>query len=373
MSTVISAINAMTMAPARAVTLIKPHSADHHGPREVLPPLGYVLLLGLAAYFFCSDWIMHMAGVHVAGHGHVEETGEHFSPMWQVWLVRLLVFAGGSIIGWAVHKPLNSWFAAFLVGFNRVFDIVTEFYGATVTRILRFSIIALVLYAGLLCLTYGIMQAVPTGFIPDQDKGYLVVNAQLPEGASLERTDRVMRQMEDIALNDKELKTAVAHTITVPGYSILTGTNLSNVGGMFVILKSFEERKGKPALAAAAVAAKMRKIYRERILNANTAVFGAPAIDGLGNTGGFKMQVQAKAAQGPRALEGAVFSLATGRLRPAGSGGPVQQLQRHAAAIRRRRRPRTGQLARRGPGRTLRYAQHLLRLGLRQRLHALRP
>jgi multidrug efflux pump len=305
-STVISAINAMTMAPARAVTLIKPHSKEHsHGPREVLPPLGYVLLLGFIAYHFLANPIMGVVGVHPPGHGE----GEAASPMWQVWLARLAVFAVGAVVGWLVHKPLNAIFSVFLRGFNNVFDVVTEIYGAIVTRILRFSVIALILYAGLLYLTYTMTQIVPTGFIPEQDKGYLVVNTQLPDGASLERTDEVMRKMEQIALHHKDLEEAVAHTINVPGYSILTGTNLSNVGGMFVILKPFEERKGKPALSAKAVAARMRSIYKEAILSANVAVFGAPPIDGLGNTGGFKLQVQDRTAQGPRALEGAVFSL----------------------------------------------------------------
>jgi multidrug efflux pump len=308
-ATVISAINAMTMAPARAVTLIKPHSSDHHGPREVLPPLGYALLFGFIAFHFFADWVMGLVGVHLPAHGHGEHAVEHPSPVWQIWLVRLGLFGVGVVIGWLIHKPLNSVLAAFLVGFNKVFDVVTLIYGGTVKRILRFSIIALFLYAGLLVLTYQMTQVVPIGFIPEQDKGYLVVNAQLPDGASLERTNEVMKEMENIALHDEELKHAVAHTINVPGYSILTGTNLSNVGGMFVVLKSFEERKGKPELSAKAVAALMRKIYRDKILSATVAVFGAPPIDGLGNTGGFKLQVQDRRAQGPRALEGAVANL----------------------------------------------------------------
>ena len=105
-----------------------------------------------------------------------------------------------------------------------------------------------------------------------------------------------MRRMEEIALHDKELKKPVAHTISVPGYSILTGTNLSNVGGMFVILKPFDQRKGKPGLTAKAVAEKMRQIYRSKILSANIAVFGAPPIDGLGNTG--RLQAAGAGSQG---------------------------------------------------------------------------
>lgn len=99
--------------------------------------------------------------------------------------------------------------------------------------------------------------------------------------------------------------------ISIPGYSILTGTNISNVGGMFVILKPFKERKGKPGLSAPAVAKKLREVYREKILSANVAVFGVPPIDGLGSTGGFKLQVQDRASVGPRGLEGAVATLAS--------------------------------------------------------------
>lgn len=310
-STVISAINAMTMAPARAVTLIKPHKpGEHHGPREVLPPLGYVLLFGFIAFHFFADMAMGAVGVHSPSHGHGEEVAHAASPSWQIWAVRLGVFAIGGVLGWLFHKPVNAVFARFLAGFNRVFDVITNIYGATITRILRFSVIALVIYGGLLAATYGMTQVVPGGFIPEQDKGYLIVNAQLPDGASLERTNEVMRTMEDIAKDDDELKDAVAHTINVPGYSILTSTNISNVGGMFVILKPFEVRKGKAELSANAVADRMRRIYREKIRSANVAVFGAPPIDGLGNTGGFKLQVQDRGSQGPRALEGAVANLA---------------------------------------------------------------
>src|SRR5205085_1661082 len=113
-----------------------------------------------------------------------------------------------------VHKPLNLTFAAFLTGFNRVFDVATDFYGATITRILRFAVIALVLYVGLLTMTYAMTKIVPTGFIPEQDKGYLVVNAQLPDGASLERSDDVLKEMVQITFEDKELKEAVGHILS---------------------------------------------------------------------------------------------------------------------------------------------------------------
>ena len=169
--------------------------------------------------------------------------------------------------------------------------------------------IVLLVYVGLLVGTVGMFKVVPGGFIPEQDKGYLVVNAQLQDGASLERTDEIVRQMTDIAMHDEEFKESIGHAISVPGYSILTGTNISNVGGMFVILKPFEERKGKPELTAPEVAKKLREVYRQKIISANVAVFGAPPIDGLGSTGGFKLQVQDRAALGPRGLEGNVATL----------------------------------------------------------------
>src|SRR5262249_27464693 len=100
----------------------------------------------------------------------------------------------------------------------------------------------------------------------------------------------------------------VAHRISLPGYSILTGTNIPNVGGMFVILGSFEHRAGHPELSATSVTKELRKQFRE-IEEAQAVVFGAPPIDGLGSTGGFKLQVMDQAGAGPEALQGAVANV----------------------------------------------------------------
>src|SRR5262249_58416 len=129
-------------------------------------------------------------------------------------------------------------------------------------------------------------------------------------GASLERTNEVIRELTEVALHDEEFAESVGHTIGVPGYSILTGTNISNVGGMFVILKPFEERAGIAALSAPAVPAKLTQAFRQKVQGADISVFGAAPIDGLGSTGGFKLQVQDRAAMGPQMLEGAVANLA---------------------------------------------------------------
>ena len=184
-----------------------------------------------------------------------------------------------------------------------------EAYGRGVALFLRISVIALAVYGGLMGLTYLGFQAVPTGFIPDQDKGYLVINAQLPDGASLDRSDKIVRQMSDIARDPKKVP-GVWHTIDLPGYSALLGTNISNVGGMFVILEPFEERKGDPQRRAPRPSPRNCASSTPTSAEARIAVFGAPAIDGLGTTGGFKLQVQDRSGAGLRALQGAVRNLA---------------------------------------------------------------
>ena len=204
----------------------------------------------------------------------------------------------------AFTRVFDLAFGWFFKGFNWVFDRATSLYGQTVTLMLRLSVIVLLIYAGLVGLTYLGFKTVPTGFIPEQDKGYLVVNAQLPDGSSLERSDEVVARMTAIAKKTE----GVGHTISVPGYSILTGTNISNVGGMFVILAPFEERAGHPELSANRVAGELRKQFRE-IEEAQTVVFGAPPIDGLGSTGGFKLQVEDMAGVGLDGLQGAVANI----------------------------------------------------------------
>lgn len=317
-STVISAFNSLTLSPALCAMMLKGHGhGDQHnghgsghgsGHAEALPRLGIVIIGGLLSMVFLARWLGPMFGIHTGGHGHEAEA--HPVSAEKLWAFRAAMFAVGAAIGWFASALVNQGFAKFFQGFNWTFDRTINGYGRAVTMLIRASVIALVVYLGLLAGTVGMFSVVPGGFIPEQDKGYLVVNAQLQDGASLESTDEIVREMTQIAMNDPEFKDSVGHAISVPGYSILTGTNISNVGGMFVILKPFEDRKGHADRSAPAVAKRLREVYRKKIIGANVAVFGAPPIDGLGSTGGFKMQVQDRAAHGPRPLEGAVGTLA---------------------------------------------------------------
>ncbi|MCI0741884.1 MAG: efflux RND transporter permease subunit, partial [Gemmataceae bacterium] len=202
-------------------------------------------------------------------------------------------------------KPVNWLLGRFFDGFNWVFDLAIKGYGATVGLLLRTCFIGLAVYGGLMFLTYLGFQAVPTGFIPEQDKGYLVVNAQLPDGANLDRSDQLIRKLSEVARQTE----GVAHTIDLPGYSTILSTNISNVGGMFVILTPFEERAGNAELSAPRIIAKLREKFSE-FPEAQIAVFGAPPVEGLGSTGGFKLQVQDRRGAGLRSLQGAVQNMA---------------------------------------------------------------
>jgi len=313
-STIISAINAMTMAPARAVTLIKPH--QHGETREALPRWGIALIVGYFVYRLLGPVLLPLFGLEAGGHGEVEsaERAAGTSPAAH-WTAVAIIVAVGSVAGWFVAMPINGGLSKFLGGFNWVFDRLSGGYGTVVRRLLRVCVILLGVYVGLLALTgYG-FRVVPKGFIPDQDKGYLVVNAQLPDGASLDRTDKLVTQLAAIA---KETE-GVAHTLAVPGYSMLLSTNISNMGGIFVILEPFEKRKHDPQLSGNAIAAQLRRNYAKlrETQGAIVSIFGAPPVEGLGSTGGIKMQVQDRRSAGLRALQGAVQAVAEeGRRQP---------------------------------------------------------
>ncbi len=311
-STIISAFNSLTLSPALCALLFKGHgahgeAASHgHGEKQALPRWGTMAIFALAGYFFFAPMIARMIGGEASAGGHgAEAVGGHGSA--NSWIAGLIAILLGSAIGWALFVPINRLLAFLFAGFNRVFDVTIAGYGWLVGAALRISFILLLVYGGLMGLTYLGFQAVPVGFIPDQDKGYLVVNVQLPDGASLERCDKVMRSLSELTRN-KEKFPGVDHTIDLSGYSILLSTNISNVGGMFVILEPFEHRKSDPQRSAPVIAAKLRQAFAD-IRGARISVFGAPAIDGLGTTGGFKMQVQDLRGAGLRALQGSTQNL----------------------------------------------------------------
>jgi multidrug efflux pump len=180
--------------------------------------------------------------------------------------------------------------------FNRFFEATSRGYVGVVRRILKRSRVALVVYAGLLALTYFGFAKVPAGFVPTQDKQYLVAFAQLPDAASLDRSDDVIRRMSKAALETE----GVEHAIAFPGLSIAGLTNSPNAGIVFVGLKPFEERKSKE-LYGTAIAAKLSAKFAA-IQDAYVAVFPPPPVQGLGTIGGFKLYIEDRGDLGLDAL-----------------------------------------------------------------------
>lgn len=190
----------------------------------------------------------------------------------------------------AAKKDLFTKLLDFLLGwmfrpFNRFFDWSSRTYVKIVRRIIRFSAIALIVYGGMVWLTYQAFQKTPTGFVPAQDKQYLIAFAQLPDGASLDRTEKVIRQLSDIALK----QSGVDNSIAFPGLSIQGFSVSPNSGIVFVGLKPFEERT-TPELSAAAIAGALNAQFSQ-IKEAFILSLSPPPVNGIGTTGGFKMMI----------------------------------------------------------------------------------
>jgi multidrug efflux pump len=216
-STVISAINSLTLSPALAAILLK----DHHAPKDAFSR-------GLDKLF--GGWL--------------------FAP------------------------------------FNRMFERASNRYVGTVRRVLRGSSIAMLIYGGLLVLGYLGFSSTPTGFVPQQDKQYLVAFAQLPDAATLDRTETVIKRMSEIASKHP----GVENTVAFPGLSINGFTNSPNSGIVFVTLKDFGLRKDEN-MSAGAIAAELNGQFGE-IQEAYLAIFPPPPVQGLGTIGGFRLQIQ---------------------------------------------------------------------------------
>jgi multidrug efflux pump len=231
---------------------------------------------------------------------------------------------------WLINLLLGWFFKLFNWGFKVSADAYSRFVGL----LLRVSVIVLAIYGGLLFLTWFSFTRVPTGFIPSQDKGYLLVDVRLPDSASLERTQAVMAQIEKIARGDGSATShgetkvhastehgssehaatggipGIAHTIAISGQSIVQNAIGSNYGTVYVVLDEFHHRHGSE-LGADAVAARLRAACYSEVQEAQVAVFGAPAVDGLGSAGGFKIMVRDLEGLGFDSLQEAADGLAS--------------------------------------------------------------
>lgn len=194
-------------------------------------------------------------------------------------------------------RIMDAVFGWFFRGFNRAFGAGSKYYGKGVGGLLSRKSIVMVVYLALVGATYSLFTTVPGGFVPSQDKQYLIGFAQLPDAASLDRTEDVIKRMTDIALKQP----GVANAIAFPGLSINGFTNSSNAGIVFVTLKDFEERK-TPDLSGGAIAMALNQKFGA-IQDAFIAMFPPPPVNGLGTTGGFKLQIEDRAGLGNHALD----------------------------------------------------------------------
>ena len=292
-STVISAFNSLTLSPALAVLLLKPRSVGHghdsSNPQshsvasgEALPRL-LVLIAGAWIGYVLGPWLERWAG-------------NPLQPVFAVVSPNLVAALMGLVMAQILCGFINFLLSAFFRWFNRGFNVATNVYTAMVGLFLRGSFVALIGYAGLIYLTYYLFQMAPSGFIPSQDKGYLLVNVQLPDSASLDRTNQVMRRVEEIAAKSPGVK----HTVGIAGQSIVLGANAPNFGTVYLMLEEFHHRTN---LTADQIAAKLKTELEQEVPDGLINVFGAPPVDGLGTAGGFKMVIEDRSDNGATVLQ----------------------------------------------------------------------
>ena len=294
-STIISAINALTMTPSRAVMIFKTEEGahGHEFKREALPWWSFGIFGGLFTLWQGPSIVAWAVKNGVWGAAH-PVLATHPDDGWAATAVYFLPgMLTGLVVGWSAIRPVNAVLGWLFRGFNRLFDGMTGAYGWIVGKSLRMSMMVLLIYGGLLVLTYATFKRAPLGFIPEQDQGRLILSVQLPDSASLQRTTEQVAIVEKICLETP----GVAHTVGLSGMSFLLQANASNFGSMFIVLDPFEERQS-PELTADGIMARLRKVFRERVKDADVAVRNSSPIPGLGTAGGYKLIIEDRGGRG---------------------------------------------------------------------------
>ncbi len=276
-STVISAFNSLTLSPALAAILIRPKSREKP---EALPRLAYALAGAVAGWMLLAP----VLGPHLGG-----------APRYSA---EMIAAALGALAGWVVGWPVDRALVWLFGLFNAGFAAVTRGYTRVVGLLLKGSLAVLLIYAGLIYLTYDSFDRTPAGFIPSQDKGYLLVNVQLPDSTSVEATQKVMKRVEQVALKTPGVK----HTVAIAGQSILLNANAPNFGAMYVMLEDFHARTAHD-LGGEAISGRLQEALQHEIIEGLVNVFGAPPVEGLGTAGGFKVVIEDRGDNGLQAIQ----------------------------------------------------------------------
>jgi multidrug efflux pump len=373
-STIISTFNSLTLSPALSAILLKPKRKGSH---QALPVLAVIALGCWLGYSRLGPRL----------HSLISKDYRASPPDWMLAAAPWAALVVGGLLGWLANKPLNWLLGGFFSLFNRGFDLAGRTYTRLVGGMLRVTLLVLIFYVGLLCLTgYGYVgfpkgllsdkfiaglekgkehenlawlkpivefPGLPKGFIPSQDMGYLMINVQLPDSASTERTLTVLRRIQDIALDTP----GVAHSFMISGQSLLLSAFGSNFGSVFIMLDDFADRpqptserfftwyaqagiedwwretlggskrppgatgtalerwcrklfriKEAKSLNSDAIAASLRKEFEAKVPEALVLVLPPPPVRGVGRAGGFKIMIEDRSSsagslEGLRTLE----------------------------------------------------------------------
>ena len=290
-STLISTFNSLTLTPALCALLLE--KEEHGGRRKnPLPKLGWALAFGLAGYaavrWLAPEWTRFAALDADAYFKQLRFPAESARLALEV----AIVAAPFALAGYFLAPPLNWALSWIFYGFNAAFELLTGVYLLLVRGLLVLSIGVLVVYGGLLVGTYRVMTTTPTGFIPQQDKGYLIVNLKMTDASSLTQTQKSVTAFEALSRTIP----GVSHTVAVSGNSALLGGSSSNFATVYVMLEPFEKRLASGGTADA-IAEKIRLAWEGEARDAEITVLGAPPVDGLGAAGGFRIMVEDRAAE----------------------------------------------------------------------------
>jgi len=352
-STIISTFNSLTLSPALAAMLLRPRTKQSQ--YEVLPRLAYAA----AGAWVGLGWLAPWLAAHVPA-----LAAQKLARGWVA--ADAAGLAAGAVAGWLAARPMNRALSAFFWLFNLGFVKSTNVYTRVIAGMLRVSALVLVVYAGLLGLTYWGFKTTPSGFIPSQDMGYLMVNVQLPDSASQERSTAAMDHIAAVARSTPGLRFTQAMT----GQSMLLGANGSNFGTMFLILAPYDQRPdpvserfftwwnwtelepkvrgwlrkppAKPTgtaeakvrrwlrlpkvstLSSDAIAMRLRARFDAEVPEAMITVLGPPPVRGVGRAGGFKVMIEDRGDNGPVVLQGQTEALTeTLKQQKTGEGAPA--------------------------------------------------
>jgi multidrug efflux pump len=273
---------------------LNPHAAAHAAMGEVTRPIISIMLV-LCAVFIPVAFVSGLTGQFYRQFGITIAASTIISTFNSLTLspaLAALLLKPRSAPPDMFQRGINRVLGGFFGRFNRLFERGSVRYGHGVSRITAIRGTVLVVFVALLIGTWGIFHVVPGGFIPAQDKQYLVGIVQLPDAASLDRTEKVVRRISEIA----QKTPGVDHVIGFSGLSVQGFVNLSNAAVVFFPLKSFGERTSKD-LSAAAIAGSLNKQF-SAIQDAVIFAVAPPPVQGLGNTGGFKLFLQDRGAHG---------------------------------------------------------------------------